>query len=182
MGVCLISGHADPSRGATRPRCEAMPSFSQNEGTARQATQPVLMCTSPCGDVAPPSAPSGVLLRRTVRAHRGTGFLVPQIGETRRAVPLLAASSSRSGLSARRSESGAARARGLLATPAGAGPIHTSRRNRFASLMGNGQDKVYSPIGILSRDFGGKVCGCATPTQGSSWPGLTVSVPKFTPS
>ena len=30
----------------------------------------------------------------------------------------------------------AARVRGLLATPAGAGPLHTSRRNRFASLMG----------------------------------------------
>ena len=29
-----------------------------------------------------------------------------------------------------------ARVRGLLATPAGAGPLHTSRRNRFASLMG----------------------------------------------
>jgi hypothetical protein len=43
----------------------------------------------------------------------------------------------RSGPSARGSESGAARARGLLATPAGAGPIHTSRRNRFASLMGS---------------------------------------------
>jgi hypothetical protein len=26
--------------------------------------------------------------------------------------------------------------RGLLATPAGADPLHTSRRNRFASLMG----------------------------------------------
>ena len=32
--------------------------------------------------------------------------------------------------------SDAARVRGLLATPAGAGPLHTSRRNRFASLMG----------------------------------------------
>jgi hypothetical protein len=30
----------------------------------------------------------------------------------------------------------AARVRGLLATPAGADPFHTSRRNRFASLMG----------------------------------------------
>jgi hypothetical protein len=30
----------------------------------------------------------------------------------------------------------AARVRGLLATPAGADPLHTSRRNRFASLMG----------------------------------------------
>lgn len=29
----------------------------------------------------------------------------------------------------------AARVRGLLATPAGADPLHTSRRNRFASLM-----------------------------------------------
>jgi hypothetical protein len=38
-------------------------------------------------------------------------------------------------LAARRSP-GAARVRGLLAAPAGAGPLHTSRRNRFASLMG----------------------------------------------
>ena len=30
----------------------------------------------------------------------------------------------------------AARVRGLLATPADADPLHTSRRNRFASLMG----------------------------------------------
>jgi len=30
----------------------------------------------------------------------------------------------------------AARVRGLLAASAGAGPRHTSRRNRFASLMG----------------------------------------------
>jgi hypothetical protein len=117
----------------------------QERGTARRVTQPVLMCTHPLeGCVAPPGAPSGVFLTAPVRAHWGTGFS----DSANRVNPTCGGPAScvlpRSGPSARGSESGAARARGLLATPAGAGPIHTSRRNRFASLMGIGRGGIKS--------------------------------------
>jgi len=85
-----------------------------------------LMCTPSCEGVAPSGAPSGVLLRRRaalfVTIRMMDGLRQPAPGGQ----PVLAA---------RRSPD-AARVRGLLATPAGAGPFHTSRRNRFASLMG----------------------------------------------
>ena len=84
-----------------------------------------LICTPSCEGVAPSGAPSGVLLRRraalfvTVRMMDGLrqpiSWRVTRIG--------------------RQAEPGAALVRGLLATPAGGGPLHTSRRNRFASLM-----------------------------------------------
>jgi hypothetical protein len=80
-----------------------------------------LISTPSCEGVAP----SGVLLRRraalfvTVRIMDGLRQPAPG-GQ-----PVLAAT-----------RSPAARVRCLLATPAGAGPLHTSRRNRFASPMG----------------------------------------------
>lgn len=84
-----------------------------------------LICTPSCEGVAPSGAPSGVLLRRRaalfVTVRMMDGLRQPAPGGQ----PVLAA---------RRSPD-AARVRGLLATPAGAGPFHTSRRNRFASLM-----------------------------------------------
>jgi hypothetical protein len=119
----------DAPDGATSPYVHAP--FGGVRGASRRAVR------------RSPSAP--------VRAHWGTGFS----DSANRVNPTCGNPAScvlpRSGPSARGSESGAARARGLLATPAGAGPIHTSRRNRFASLMGNGQVQAYSPIGILSR-------------------------------
>jgi hypothetical protein len=85
-----------------------------------------LIYTPSCEGVAPSGAPSGVLLRRRaalfVTARMMDGLRQPAPGGQ----PVLAA----------RRSPGAARVRGLLAAPAGAGPLHTSRRNRFASLMG----------------------------------------------
>ena len=107
------------------------PSFGEwprpkGEGTARQMARQSLICTPSCEGVAPSGAPSGVLLRRRaalfVTVRMMDGLRQPAPGGQ----PVLAT---------RRSPD-AARVRGLLATPAGAGPLHTSRRNRFASLMG----------------------------------------------
>jgi hypothetical protein len=106
------------------------PSFAEwprpkGEGTARQMARQSLICTPSCEGVAPSGAPSGVLLRR-----RAALFVTVRMDSLRQPAP-----GGRPVLAARRSPD-AARVRGLLATPAGAGPLHTSRRNRFASLMG----------------------------------------------
>jgi hypothetical protein len=94
-------------------------------------------------------------LRRAVRRLYGPGPRSPRTG----AFPPAAASSSRSGRIARRHSSlhlrklrrlvcavpGRSRTRLCSAASASAGPNPTSRRNRFASLMGSGMT-----VGILS--------------------------------
>jgi len=107
------------------------PSFGEwprpkSEGTARQMARQSLICTPSCEGVAPSGAPSGVLLSASGRAFRDR----PDDGRPP------SASSWRAARIGRQADPDAARVRGLLATPAGAGPFHTSRRNRFASLMG----------------------------------------------
>ena len=95
---------------------------SQRRGTARQSAQPlvsarILRCVAPFG------APSRRSFPAPGRAfRRGIARLVRQPAPGR-------------GLSPGRSP-GAARLRDLLVTPAGAGLIHTTRSNRFASLRG----------------------------------------------
>ncbi len=93
-------------------------------------------------------------LRRPVRAHRVRGCFSRRLSGKPDTRSPAAASSSRSGRSTRGSESGAARVRGLLAAPAGAGPNPTSRRNRFASLGGAGAGRIRpdSGAGISSHE------------------------------
>ena len=114
-------------------------SSSRREGTARQPARLIRMCTPSCEDVAPSGAPlrrspsaSGRALRRRSYSPPASPFRT-KVGE--RSGPGGHAPGGRLVLAAGRSPD-AARVRGLLATGAGAGPFHTSRRNRFASLMG----------------------------------------------
>ena len=103
-----------------------LPPFRRREGTARQMARQSLICTPSCDGVAPSGAPSGVLLRR-----RAALFVTVRMMDGPPVSHLLAGNPY---WPPRRSP-GAAWVRGLLATPAGGGPLHTSRRNRFASLM-----------------------------------------------
>lgn len=142
-----------------RPSFETGPPFRRREGTARRVTRRSFLCTPPCEGVTPSGAPSGVsfgvgprfpgpssrdrlcafpgfavISERPLRKSRGRAPQRPHRQPAPGRQPVLAAGRSPD----------AARVRGLLATPAGADPLHTSRRNRFASLMER------ATMGILS--------------------------------
>ena len=134
-----------------RPRFRKWPPFRRREGTARRVTRRSFVLHA--------SLRRRGALRRTVRrspsapgrAFRSAVFARPPLGFAGFAAISDGLSGKAAGapqrphrqpapggrpiLAARRSPD-AARVRGLLAAPAGAGPLHTSRRNRFASLMG----------------------------------------------
>jgi hypothetical protein len=93
-----------------------------SEGTARRSARPVFLCAHPSGYAAPFGAPSGVY------AVAGPRFLPGIPGPDSQPAP------GRRLLVATGRSPDAARVRDLLVTPAGTGPIHTTRRNRFASL------------------------------------------------
>ena len=125
------------------------PRLKETRGTARQAARQSLCCARPFGTARRLSARRPAFLRRRaalfgsplrpasglrLRPLSGGRARKPRAASRPAVSELLAA-----GLCARGRSPGAARERGLLATPAGAGPIPTSRRNRFAPLTGIGR-------------------------------------------
>jgi hypothetical protein len=125
------------SRGATRGLFRFL-SSSRREGTARQAARQIRMCTPSCEDMAPSGAPFGVLLRRRAALYRCRSYSLPASPFRRSLANAPAPVATQPLLAAGRSPDAA------QVTGAGAGPFHTSRRNRFASLMER------TTIGMLS--------------------------------
>ena len=126
---------------------------------ARQVAQPLfVLCRAPSRETrAPHGAPSRASsLQRRAALYGCRPFLPPAFAFCREAHGGRSAPgwpcSWRAARSGRQTVPDAARVRDLLVTPAGAVPLHTSRRNRFASPVGADVGDIVLNRNIVKND------------------------------